>query len=122
VSFFKEYKIEDYHSTGKGWFKLVKPVLEAVDKYNRDFKENIYNDNKIKIVDIKEKFGGLRIYLSYYLPELEILIDKVEELSYKTCEGCGTMNNVIIEQTNGWYKTLCDSCRKKFEEKRCLNF
>jgi hypothetical protein len=118
MSYFKEYRIEDYYSTGKGWFKLVKPILEAVDKYNRDHKENIYNDRKIEVIDIKEKWGGLRIYLSYYLPELESLIDKAEKLSYKTCEECGTTENVTTEQVTGWYRTLCENCRKELKEKR----
>ncbi|MDR0675594.1 MAG: hypothetical protein LBF97_00945 [Elusimicrobiota bacterium] len=115
--FFKYYNINDYHSTGKGWFKLVKPILEAVDRYNKEH-YNIYTDEKIEIFDIKEKFGGLRISLSYYVPELEALVSEAEETSYKTCEECGAEENVSTEKITGWYKTLCDNCRKKFEEKR----
>lgn len=90
---------------GKGWNKLIIPILDYIDLYNSG------HDDKIEILQIKEKFGGLRIYTSFSTPELDQLIDDAEEQSFKTCEYCGSTEN--ISQTTGWIKTLCSKCMKK---------
>jgi len=90
---------------GYGWMGLTLPILEEVRLYN------IKNpDNMIKINQIKEKFGTLRIYLSSEPDYLEKMICKAEHESGKTCEICGAKGT--NEAINGWYKTLCDEHRK----------
>lgn len=90
---------------GKGWNKLIIPILDYIDLYNSG------HDDKIEILQIKEKFGGLRIYTSFSTPELDQLIDDAEEQSFKTCEYCGSTKNV--SQTTGWIKTLCRKCMRE---------
>lgn len=90
---------------GKGWNKLIIPILDYIDLYNSG------HDDKIEILQIKEKFGGLRIYTSFSTPELDQLIDDAEEQSFKTCEYCGSTENV--SQTTGWIKTLCSKCMRE---------
>ena len=90
---------------GKGWNKLIIPILDYIDLYNSG------HDDKIEIFQIKEKFGGLRIYTSFSTPELDKLIDDAEEQSFKTCEYCGSTENV--SQTTGWIKTLCRKCMRE---------
>lgn len=90
---------------GKGWNKLIIPILDYIDLYNSG------HDDKIEILQIKEKFGGLRIYTSFSTPELDQLIDDAEEQSFKICEYCGSTENV--SQTTGWIKTLCSKCMRK---------
>lgn len=90
---------------GKGWNKLIIPILDYIDLYNSG------HDDKIEIFQIKEKFGGLRIYTSFSTPELDQLIDDAEEQSFKTCEYCGSTENV--SQTTGWIKTLCRKCMRE---------
>lgn len=90
---------------GKGWNKLIIPILDYIDLYNSG------HDDKIEILQIKEKFGGLRIYTSFSTPELDQLIDDAEEQSFKTCEYCGSTENV--SQTTGWIKTLCRKCMRE---------
>lgn len=83
---------------------------------------------------VKEKFGGLRFYyyVNYSKQEendniqfeilkkttikelVDYLVDKAEEESLKTCELCGSTNN--ISKTHGWIKTLCESCKKKIKK------
>lgn len=91
---------------GKGWNKLIIPILDYIDLYNSG------HDDKIEILQIKEKFGGLRIYTSFSTPELDQLIDDAEEQSFKTCEYCGSAGNVLPTKT-GWIKTLCSKCRER---------
>ena len=81
---------------GTGWAKLYTPLIEECLKED------------IKVLQVKEKFGGLRFYVHGGSEHLHELIDAAELLSYKTCETCedpGSMRNSTY-----WLKTLCDSC------------
>jgi len=93
------------HEHLKGWDGLVDQMLLELREIDPD----------IKIVQIKEKFGLLRVYfdtLSGRYNELEAIIDKYEALSGQTCESCGTTENVTREGAY-WVKTLCKECRVK---------
>lgn len=65
------------------------------------------------ILDIKEKFGTLRVYCtgSNELEcELEDIINKYEYLSKYTCVLCGKVNVPIY---GGWISPYCDECACK---------
>ena len=64
-----------------------------------------------KIVQIKEKFGALRVYTAYHVQELQEIIDKYEIKSETICEVCGEKGAVTTK--GSWLKTLCD---KHYEE------
>lgn len=89
---------------GPGWANIVRPVVErAVAK-------------GVPIAQVKEKFGGLRIYLDVRDKELEEMISEAEFEADVTCEICGTKENV---STRGkyWVKTLCEQHHKEREER-----
>jgi len=83
---------------GEGWRSLVEPIVKRVNET-----EGVY------IHQVKEKFGGLRIYLSTYTDGLSQMVDDAERASFKICEYCGTKEDVTSE--GGWIKTLCKECR-----------
>jgi hypothetical protein len=59
---------------------------------------------------VKEKFGGLRFYMSLgTTPEMLACIKKAEELSFKTCEVCGNPGHII---DSSWVKVRCEDCEK----------
>jgi len=89
---------------GDGWFDILWKLCEAIEPLVRE---------GFTIDQIKEKFGGLRFYVDGATDEVYELISKTEELSYKTCEGCGKPGK---PNAGGWIITLCDECRKKHEE------
>jgi uncharacterized Zn-finger protein len=64
-----------------------------------------------RFFQIKEKFGDLRIYANGTTQEAYGLIDMAEQESSKTCEYCGSVNDV--RHTGKWIKTLCFTCRTK---------
>jgi hypothetical protein len=83
---------------GNGWMPLVieldRKLLELVPDY--------------KLLQVKEKFGGLRYYVEGvpFDSEAYRLIEEAESKSYQTCEECGEPG---YETTSGgyWIKTLC---------------
>lgn len=80
---------------GEGWAKLYTPIIEYANK------------NHITIMQVKEKFGSLRVYCEYN-QHLEQMILEAEKLSSITCEYCGEPGK--LRNNRGWYKTLCNKC------------
>lgn len=91
-----EETIAKYQEYIESWKKKIIPQLEAVQ--------------------VKEKFGGLRFYLSGYpiQPEIDAkvsaYINFAESLSYKVCSECGNKSDPD-EEERGWIYTLCKSCK-----------
>ena len=77
---------------GPGWNKLVDPIIE------------LCKSSGVHIIQIKEKFGGLRIYVDDPTPAVEVEIREAENQSYKTCEVCGEPGQLY---GGSWLKTLC---------------
>jgi len=82
----------------KGWKKLAEPILQAA------------KDLDVKVVQVKEKFGGLRIHLNGGPQWLQDMAYRMEELSYHTCEYCGKEGK---PRNGNWIKTLCEECYAK---------
>ena len=98
---------------GDGWFDslwdLSWELEKLIVKHIKDYPEC----PAPKATQVKEKFGSLRLYMSYETKEMEDLIEKAEELSSVTCEDCGKPGKLIAP--NGWYRCLCDDCLKERE-------
>ena len=95
---------------GVGWLPLIEPILEWIKKYNEEHAE-LSEDEKMKPLQIKEKFARLEIYLNYYTPEIEEMIETAGDKSEHICELCGSEENVGLYD-NGWMTTLCHDCAK----------
>ena len=85
-----------------GWFQIIYDLSKKITELDPD----------VQACQVKEKFGGLRFYVDSGSDEVYKLIGEAEEESYKTCEKCGTKENVSRTKT-GWIITLCDKCRKE---------
>ena len=107
-----------------GWYELLASVCWRIFQHENNIADRIRIRNKngttndqsdldyipVKFDQIKEKFGGLRIYYSGGDDYVDGVIDMAEEMSYKICEICG---NAGKPNKGGWITTLCDGCRSK---------
>lgn len=91
-----------------GWFNLIKCVFAAVARHIK-WSSNPPED--FKFVQIKEKFGGLRMYSENGNEVIKGIVSLAEELSYKTCEVSGFPGSIHIK--NYWLKTLSEEEAKK---------
>jgi hypothetical protein len=92
---------------GPGWLPLLDDLFANIKGYLLT-----HPNKKFRIVQVKEKFGELRVYTRHATEPIFQLIDAAEEIASKTCETCsgtGKMTN------HGWMRILCKSCdaRKK---------
>jgi hypothetical protein len=72
-------------------------------------------DNRLKAVQVKEKFGCLRFYTNFSSPEIDEAIREAERLSSITCETCGEPGKT---RGDGWLVTLCERCWVDYNQKR----
>ncbi len=66
-----------------------------------------YRSSHPRAAQVKEKFGGLRFYMTSADDEIRDLIAGAEALSQKTCESCGEGG---LLRKSGYWSTLCDAC------------
>jgi hypothetical protein len=84
-------------SVGDGWSPLIHRLFDTFEKIKGD----------AKIIRVRERWGGLRIYTSSINTELEECIKVLSDESYKICEVCGARG--VLRSKNKKYKTLCES-------------
>lgn len=90
----------EYFSYGDGWLQLTRDLIEDLIALGWD--KQIYQ--------AKEKFGGGRFYISGATNEIFDRINQWEGQTLKTCEDCGTPDDVTTEGQS-WILTLCKNCR-----------
>lgn len=105
---------------GNGWYDLIRTVCWDIKNHEenitRQTKWKIEQDpnyksdyHPVKFDQIKEKYGGLRLYFSGGDDFITGLTHMAESMSYKLCENCGNKGK---PNKGGWISTLCDGCRK----------
>jgi hypothetical protein len=88
-------------SIGDGWFKLVYELVSII-KVN-DIKKGGW---VTKVTQCKEKFGGLRFYVTGTSDKNWALIRNAEQKSYGVCEATGSEVEVGT-WNDGWIQTIC---------------
>jgi len=92
-----------------GWENLVADLLDAIGELMVKCP-----DASLSILQIKEKFGGLRFYYQpHKAPEelrgaLADCCEKAENLSWVTCETCGAPGRLREAQDRYWFWVRCD--------------
>lgn len=91
---------------GDGWRAILEQLCADL--------ENQVKADKIEefsVVQIKEKFGGLRVYCSYegkVNDRVRELVRNAEKMSDTTCEVCGKTGEIRLPKDEPyWYKCCC---------------
>ena len=90
-----------------GWHDIISSVCYRIKQHEKNKKSDYY---PVTFDQIKEKWGGLRIYYIGGDDYIRGVVDMAEEMSYKICERCGCPGS---PNKQGWVMTLCDKCRNK---------
>lgn len=97
------------HDISPGWFLLV---ARACDEVNRLAEAGELDRHEFYWAQIKEKFGGLRLYPRMKNaepphPKLLALIAELQGESVSACEICGTPAKLTRDE-HGWFATHCE--------------
>ncbi len=103
------FKKSVYIECSCGWNNLIEEFIKELYEVSKQFKRNA-----IKVTDIKEKFGGMRCYVEYKLPdeqivEIEQIVGKYEKHSHYVCCSCGSEEHVTPAKRY-WELPYCQNC------------
>ena len=128
-----------YIECDDGWFDIIDAALTTIQGHIRNRNNQIQSnieyakDHDIEhpsypewrkevelleypqVQQIKEKFGGLRIYLSNEDDYIHGIIYMAERMAARTCEVCGAKGQM---RGGSWLKTLCDEHHEEREGHR----
>src|ERR1041385_1882792 len=108
---------------GDGWTPLIKSLLHFIDSKYERFNQVVENNNRLisegkdlekdyhwifeyfkenpsnpfegfEVVQVKQKFGGLRFYTNNCPGSIHDVISFAEQLSYTICEDCGAPGEI----------------------------
>lgn len=107
----KTFKVLGYFECNEGWKHIIDDVSAKIEAINNKYPESSY----IHAVQVKQKFGGLRYYVS--IEEIDSddvnyaysIIADAEKMSYTICELCGAPAKVSKWGYN--IETKCDEHR-----------
>jgi hypothetical protein len=102
-----------YFEHGQGWQDLLINMFEKIKRQDIMAKSVDPKYVPTEFVQIKEKFGTLRAYCDGGDSFIYKIINAAEDLSAKTCEECGTTENVKQRSNKGWIYTSCDDHSKE---------
>lgn len=85
----------------QGWERHVKVALEAMIEHgwNKDLHQ------------VKEKFGGLRIYIGAATPVIYSIIEWAESCCWDICISCGVELTDTNTQEKTGYNSYCTDCK-----------
>lgn len=82
-------------SVNIGWAPLIEELFSFIETHKIT----------AKIIQVKEKWGGLRIYTDVIDTGFDSKIIELETRSFKVCETCGKDGKL---RSDGRYKVFCD--------------
>lgn len=93
------FETAEYVEVGVGWLDIVRRFIEAA----------LPLDPALQIVEMKEKFGALRLLHDSDVDDVVLLQRLAESRSAYTCEICSRDGDIRLppEDQAGWRKCLC---------------
>lgn len=125
---------------GNGWFPIINSLCHNIQEHIDWNNKMVLDDDTDKLglakkkrkktdrklipqfvaLQVKEKFGALRIYYSGGDEYCRGLVDMAASWSWSTCELCGNGGKRLVGHTTGWIGSVCEECSKKI--KRPIKF
>ena len=88
-----------------GWFNIIDLLCHSIQTHINWQNRNELTVEQVTVLQLKEKFGGLRFYYQGGDDYVSGLVVMAEQLSERTCERCGDKGKL---RSGGWVKCLCD--------------
>ncbi|HEN8800255.1 TPA: hypothetical protein U8251_002854 [Pseudomonas putida] len=89
---------------GDGWYNLLENLCHDIQAYI-----NTEHVQQVTFIQVKEKFGELRIYYTLVDNYVDDLVKETARKSKLTCEYCGEPGK-HQQTSSGWVKTVCSDC------------
>ena len=105
--------------TGEGWYDIISSLCWMIKQHEdaiiwqTEWKQKTEPEYQsdyfpVKFDQIKEKYGGLRVYFSGGDQYIEGLVSMAEAISYHVCDVCGNKGEA---NKGGWISVRCEAHR-----------
>lgn len=105
--------------TGEGWYEILSSLCWMIKQHEdgiiwqTEWKQKTDPEYQsdyfpVKFDQIKEKYGGLRVYFSGGDQYVEGLVSMAEAMSYHICDVCGNKGEA---NKGGWISVRCEAHR-----------
>jgi len=89
-----------------GWWDLVEVALRSLEAIA--VTQRAAGESVVVVLEMKEKYGSLRIDTSRVTPAITTIIERAEAQSLQTCSRCARHGH--LRNRDAWMVTLCDLC------------
>ncbi len=99
------YRSGGHFDCESAWYELTLNLSLELERLTRELRddEGVVLDGLPIVTHVKQKYGGLRLYMIPLTDNMRRLISKAEDDSLQTCEICGDKGRLI----NGCYYMTC---------------
>lgn len=105
------YPSSFYFEVSDGWLPIIYAMSlklnKAIENHNKSLPLEDKDFCESRVEQIKQKFGELRVYLSWTTPELEAIVDDAANQAAVACEICGAKGKAVVK--NGWISIKCET-------------
>ena len=108
-------------AVGEGWWPILEALCANIQRHidwKQEQKEK-YNRgegcDQVIVVQVKEKFGGLRFYYDGGDETISGMVRMAEVWADSSCEKCGKPG---VRRSGGWIHTLCDEHEAEYQERQ----
>jgi len=99
----RQTRMVDGFAHGDGWFYLLWRLCEDLEPLVAELEKQ--TGQQFEVLQVKEKFGGLRFYPNYNNDAISALIEAAGIESIHTCDVCGGPGR---RRGTSWVETRCD--------------
>lgn len=100
---------------GDGWYSIINSLCYSIQNYIDNKQKKDPDFKQIEFVQVKEKFGQLRIYCNYSDEVVNACINFAEHISASICEDCGNPGKI---RGANWLACRCNLCEADYQYKR----
>lgn len=108
-------------AVGPGWWPIIEALCRQIQSHidwrNENKEKRGIGDGcpQVVVVQIKEKFGGLRFYYDGGDDTIDGMVRMAEAWAANSCETCGRPGE---RRSGGWIRTLCDEHEAEYQKQR----
>ena len=117
IKFPQTFKELSYIECDDGWFNIIYSLANTIEIGLGDLDPEM--SEQMYAIQIKQKFGTLRVYMSHSDHYIDGAIRMAEYMSAKTCETCGAKSEGT-KSMGGWISVKCTRCYNKEMKARRL--
>ena len=92
-------------AVGKGWYPIIERLSSSIQQHIEWKNKDSEVCPQVVVMQVKEKFGGLRFYYEGGDEYVHGLVSMAESWAGIACEDCGGIGK---RRSGGWVRTLCD--------------